>query len=174
MFALSLDQRAWLQTWGSSLALLPFCVVFALEGGGFWLGEALWTVVHAFDLIIHEAGHFFFRFFGRFMMIAGGSLLQLLIPALFVYQGVYWSNKLGTQLALLLLGQNFVDVSIYAADAQARALPLIGNLGPESHDWHNMLVMLGWLEHTPLIAGAIYAMAFVCWGLMLAVPLRIY
>jgi len=174
MFALSFDQRAWLQTWGSSLALLPFCVVFALEGGGFWLGEALWLLVHSFDLIIHEAGHFFFRFFGRFMMIAGGSLLQLLIPALFVYQGVYWSNKLGTQLALLLLGQNFVDVSVYAADAQARALPLIGNLGPESHDWHNMLSMLGWLEHTQLIAGLIYAMAFVCWGLMLVVPLRIY
>jgi hypothetical protein len=174
MFALTPERRDWLQTWGSSLALLPFCVVFALEGGDFWLGEALWMVVHSFDLIIHEAGHFFFRFFGRFMEIAGGSLLQLLIPALFVYQGVYWGNKLGTQLSLLLLGQNFVDVSIYAADAQARALPLIGNLGPESHDWHNMLAMLGWLEHTPLIAGAIYALAFVCWGLMLAVPLRIY
>jgi hypothetical protein len=170
----SLDWRLWLETWGSSLALLPFVYVFATEGGGFGLGEALWAVVHAFDLIIHEAGHFFFRFFGRFMMIAGGSLLQLLLPALFVFQGVYWSNKLGTQLALLLLGQNFVDVSVYAADAQARALPLIGNLGPESHDWHNMLAMLGWLEHTALIAGAIYAMAFVCWGLMLLVPLRIH
>ena len=171
---LSPSQRLWLETWGTSVALLPFVVVFATQGGGFWLGEALWTVVHAFDLIIHEAGHFFFRFFGRFMEIAGGSLLQLLMPALFVYQGVYWSNKLGTQLALLLLGQNFVDVSIYAADAQARALPLIGNLGPESHDWHNLLVMTGLLEHTALIAGAIYACAFVCWALMLAVPLRIH
>lgn len=174
MLSVPFRQRLWFETWGSSVLLLPFCVVFALEGGGFWLGEALWTVVHAFDLIIHEAGHFFFRFFGRFMMIAGGSLLQLLLPALFVFQGAYWSNKLGTQLALLLLGQNFVDVSVYAADAQARALPLIGNLGPESHDWHNLLAMTGWLEHTPLIAGAIYAMAFVCWGLMLAVPLRIH
>lgn len=132
MLSVPFRQRLWFETWGSSVLLLPFCVVFALEGGGFWLGEALWTVVHAFDLIIHEAGHFFFRFFGRFMMIAGGSLLQLLLPALFVFQGAYWSNKLGTQLALLLLGQNFVDVSVYAADAQARALPLIGNLGPES------------------------------------------
>jgi len=174
MFALTPERRDWLQTWGSSLALLPFCVIFALEGGDLWFGEVLWMLVHSFDLIIHEAGHFFFRFFGRFMEIAGGSLLQLLIPALFVYQGVYWDNKLGTQLSLLLLGQNFVDVSIYAADAQARALPLIGNLGPESHDWHNMLAMLGWLESTPLIAGAIYACAFICWGLMLAVPLRIH
>ena len=173
MFARSFDRRLWLQRWGSSLLLLPFCVVFALEGGGFWLGEALWTLVHAFDLIVHEAGHFFFRFFGRFLEIAGGSILQLALPALFVFQGVYWHHKLGTQLALLLLGQSFVDVSVYAADAQARALPLIGNLGPESHDWHNLLSMLGLLEHTPLIAGALYACAFACWGLMLAVPLRI-
>lgn len=65
-------------------------------------------------------------------------------------------------------------MSIYAADAQARALPLIGNLGPESHDWHNMLTMLGLLEYTPLIAGALYACAFVCWAVMLAVPARIW
>ena len=173
MLALSSDRWLWLRTWGSSLALVPLCVVFALEGGGFGPGEALWALVHAFDLIVHEAGHFFFRFFGRFLEIAGGSVLQLALPALFVFQGAYWHHRLGTQLALLLLGQNFVDVSVYAADAQARALPLIGNLGPERHDWHNLLSMLGWLEHTPLVAGALYAMAFVCWGLMLAVPLRI-
>ena len=170
----SFDWKLWLGTWGTSVALLPFAAIYATEGGGFWLGEALWTVTHAFDLIIHEAGHFFFRFFGQFMMFAGGSLLQLLMPALFVFQGVYWDNKLGTQLSLLLLGQNFVDVSTYAADAQARALPLIGNLGPESHDWHNMLFMLGWLEHTPIIAGLIYSLAFLAWGLMVLVPLRIH
>ncbi len=171
---ISSNQKLWLETWGTSFALMPFAVIYATEGGGFWFGEMLWTITHAFDLIVHEAGHFFFRFFGRFMMIAGGSLLQLLLPALFVFQGVYWSNKLGTQLSLLLLGQNFVDVSVYAADAQRRLLPLIGNLGPESHDWHNLLVMTGLLAHTPLIAGAIYACALVCWGLMLAVPLRIH
>ena len=176
----SVDWRLWLETWGTSVALVPFAAIFAkdmlyaTDGYSFWFGEMLWTVTHAFDLIVHEAGHFFFRFFGRFMEIAGGSIMQLLLPALLVYQGVYWSNKLGTQLALLLLGQNFVDVSIYAADAQARQLPLIANLGPESHDWHNMLAMLGWLEHTPLIAGLIYACAFVCWIAMVLVPLRIH
>ncbi|MEM1043768.1 MAG: hypothetical protein AAGI91_14220 [Bacteroidota bacterium] len=173
MIALDARHRLWLQTWGTSLALLPVCVVFALEGGGFWLGEALWLLVDAASLIVHEAGHFFFRFFGRFLMIAGGTILQLGLPALLVFQGVYWNNKLGTQLALLWLGQGFVDVSIYAADAQARSLPLIGNLGPESHDWGNMLTMLGWLDYTPLIAGAFYACAFVCWAVMLAVPWRI-
>ncbi len=173
MIALDARHRYWLGRWASSLLLVPFAILFALEGGGFWLGEALWTLFHAACLIVHEAGHFFFRFFGRFLEIAGGTILQLALPALLVFQGVYWHNKLGTQLALLWLGQSFVDVSIYAADAQARSLPLIGNLGSESHDWGNMLTMLGWLDHTPLIAGTIYACAFVCWAVMLAVPWRI-
>ena len=55
-------------------------------------------------------------------------------------------------LALLLLGQNFVDVSIYAADAQARALPLLGG-DRVFHDWHRLLSQFGLLEATPVIAG---------------------
>ena len=36
------------------------------------------------DLPIHETGHLLFRPFGEFMMIAGGSLFQVLFPAVFV------------------------------------------------------------------------------------------
>lgn len=165
--------RSWLQIYWGSLVLLPFAVVFAFEGGGFWLGEALWTLFHAADLIVHEAGHFFFRFFGRFMEIAGGSILQLALPAFLAWQALGHDHLAGLQLALLWLGQSFVDVSVYAADAQARALPLLGNLGPESHDWHNLLSMLGLLEQAPLIAGLLYACAFPCWLAMLLAPARV-
>jgi len=171
--SLGLRRREQLQRWASSLLLLPIAAVFAAEGGGTALGKTLWVLLDAFNLIVHEAGHFFFRFFGRFMMFAGGTIMQLAMPALFVFQGVYWHNKWALQLALLWLGQSFVSVSVYAADAQARALPLIGNLGPESHDWYNMLSMLGALAWTPVIASALYACAFLCWGAMLLVPARI-
>lgn len=167
--------RERLRPYLSSLVLLPFCFVFAVadydvEGVGGWLR----FIVHSVNLLPHEAGHFFFRFFGTFMMFAGGTIWQFVFPGIFVWYCFSNDLKVSLQISLLWLGQNFVDVSVYAADAQARALPLIGNLGPESHDWHNLLAMTGLLEHTPLIAGAIYAMAFVCWGLMLAVPLRIH
>jgi hypothetical protein len=171
--SLGARQRYLISRWASSVLLAPVAVVFALQGGGIWLGEVLWMLLHAFNLIVHEAGHFFFRFFGRFMMIAGGTILELALPALFVFQGVYWHSKIGTQLALLWLGQAFVGVSVYAADAQARALPLLGNLGPESHDWHNMLSMLGLLDHTPLIASVIYSMGIACWIAMMLVPLKV-
>ncbi|MDX1418579.1 MAG: hypothetical protein R3181_01315 [Rubricoccaceae bacterium] len=155
----------------SSLVLLPCCFVFAVadydvEGAFGWLR----FIAHSVNLLPHEAGHFFFRFFGTFMMFAGGTIWQLVFPCIFVWYCVSNDLKVGLQVSLLWLGQNFVDVSVYAADAQARALPLIGGLGPEAHDWYNMLAMLGLLEHTPLIAGLLYACAFPIWALMLAVP----
>ena len=125
MATLSLPERHQVTPYLFGVAMLPLCALFAF-GEYTYDPNPLIVLVHAFDLIVHEAGHFIFRFFGQTMMVAGGSLLQILLPALFVYQGLYWSNRIGTQLALLLLGQNFVDVSIYAADAQARALPLLG------------------------------------------------
>lgn len=166
---ISVRQRERLRPWLSSALLLPLAVAFAFEGGA-GIGVVLYELVRAFNLIVHEAGHFFFRFFGTFLMFAGGTILQLALPALFVFQGVYHDSRWGTQLALLWLGHSFVDVSVYAADAQARALPLIGNLGPESHDWWNMLRMLGWLDHTPLVAAAFTLGALVSWAAMLVVP----
>ena len=171
MTTLSLRFPTWWHVWGSSVALLPFCFYFALvDYGTLGWGGALWFVVHSVNLLPHEAGHFFFRFFGEWMMYAGGSLMQLLFPCLFIWY--FFSNgmKVGLQLSLGWLGQNFIDVAAYAADAQARAMPLIGGLGAENHDWWNMLIMLGWLNHTPLIAGILFGLAFPVWALMVAVP----
>ena len=153
------------------VALLPVCALF-LFGEHTVQPNPLIVVVHAWHLIVHEAGHFLFRFFGRTMMIVGGSLMQILLSGLFVYQGIYWNHRVGTQLALLLLGTDFVCVSIYAADAQARALPLLGG-DRSGHDWHNLLAPAGLLEEAPLIGGALVACALVCWTLMLLVPRRI-
>jgi hypothetical protein len=172
MRALPLDR---LRPFVSSLVLLPFCVYFVVVdyGAEGWVGS-LWFVVHSVNLLPHEAGHFLFHFFGAFLGIAGGTILQLAFPGLFVWYCLTNDLKWGLQVSLLWLGLNFVDVSVYAADAQHRSLPLLGGLGPEAHDWHNMLTMLGLLEHTPLVAGLIYACAFPVWALMLAVPRRVW
>jgi len=170
MTTLSIQRRETIRQYGFGLLLLPLCAYFAAGIEDYnatgWIG----LLVHSLNLLPHEAGHFFFRFFGEFMMFVGGSLLQISLPAIFALSFFRWGQRIGTQVSLLWLGQNFVDVSIYAADAQDRALPLLGGLGPESHDWYNILTMSGLLEHTPLIAGAIYFFAFPCWLLMLVVP----
>ena len=87
-----------------------------------------------------------------------------------MWQGLYWSNRAGAQLSLLWLGQNFVDVSVYAADAPLRQLPLIGGLGGENHDWWWMLIRLGKLAWADEIAFALVALGVLCWAMMVALP----
>lgn len=170
MHVLSIERREWLKQYGWGLLFTPLCVFFALTADSYDSSGLLGFLVHSLNLLPHEAGHFFFRFFGEFMMFLGGSLWQILLPAIIAWSCFRHDQRIGTQLALLWLGQNFIDVSIYAADAQDRALPLLGGLGPESHDWYNILSMLGMLEHTQLVAGIIFFFAIPCWALMLVVP----
>lgn len=170
MIALSLHQKEWFKQYGLGLLLIPFAFYFATGVEGYDATGILGMLVHSLNLLPHEAGHFFFRFFGEFMMILGGSLLQIILPAIFVWSAIKFGNKVGAQISLLWLGQNFIDVGVYAADAQDRALPLLGGLGPESHDWYNILSMTGTLEHTPLISGIILALAIPCWIMMVVIP----
>ena len=88
------------------------------------------------------------------MMIAGGSLFQVIMPALFVgyfwYHGQYYSAAL----VLFWVGQSILNVSVYAGDSLALQLPLLG--GQDSvHDWNYMLSSLNLLPATAKIAGAI-------------------
>jgi hypothetical protein len=168
VISLSLPAKHQVTPYLLGVALIPVCVLFATDSY-VYDPHPLTVLFHAFDLIVHEAGHFFFRWFGQTIHAAGGSFLQIALPALFVYQGVYWDNRVGTQLSLLLMGQSAVDVSIYAADAQARALPLLGG-DKVFHDWHVILGNLGVLEAAPLVASALYGLGIVCWIAMLIAP----
>ena len=148
--------------WTSSLLLLPVCCYFALNRGEY-------TLVDSADLVIHEAGHFFFRFFGRFILYAGGTLMQLLLPGLLVWH--FWRHgyRLGVQLSMLWLGQNLINVSVYAADARARRLPLLGgDIG--EHDWWNLLRMVDLLAYDQVIGTFFFAGALLVFAMLLAVP----
>lgn len=110
------------------------------------------------DLPIHEAGHLLFRILGEFMGIAGGSLFQVIVPAVFV--GYFWWSEKYYSAAIVLfwLGQSIINVYVYAADAVVMQLVLISGLtGSEGsfHDWNWMLTELGLLSYTKSIAGMI-------------------
>lgn len=175
----ALRQRSWaewwdaLKPWTASLLFLPLCIQFARVGEldilrrevPFWF----YGVLDGFTLVVHEAGHFFFHFFGRFMMFAGGSLLQVLLPCVFVFSFYRHDYRLGTQFSLLWLGQSLVSLSIYAADGKKRILPLLGD-NLDGHDWHNMLSMLGLVEMAPLFGMMFYGLALVAFGALLLAP----
>ena len=171
MIALTSRQRFLASEYASGLLLLPACAYVALVPYGQPGALGLpWFLVHSLNLLPHEAGHFVFRFFGEFLMIAGGSILQLVFPCIWAWIAFANDSRLGVQVALVWLGQNWVDVAAYAADAQARSMPLLGGLGPEAHDWHYLLSATGLLDQTPLVAGLLFACAFPVWAAMLVAP----
>ena len=105
-------------------------------------------------LLIHEAGHIVFRPFGEFMMIAGGSLFQVIMPLLFVGYFAYHRKFYSAALVLFWVGESILNVSVYAADSLALQLPLLG--GSDSmHDWNYLLSSLNLLPATAKVAGTI-------------------
>lgn len=158
------SSRPLLTTWGLSLLLIPLC------------GYLLWahatgsgTVLDTTSLIIHEAGHVFFSPFGWMLRILGGSLFQLILPSLFIVSFLRRSYRPGVQLSCVWLGQNLLNVSTYAADAQERALPLITQ-DPSTHDWWNLLRAAGLLPYDDVIGYVFLGLALLAFGIALLLP----
>jgi hypothetical protein len=84
------------------------------------------SLLDAVDLPIHETGHLVFMAFGDFIHVAGGSLFQLIMPALFV--AYFWrrGDRHAASVMLWWVAQNCGNIAVYAADARARELPLVG------------------------------------------------
>lgn len=114
-----------------------------------------WHFIDNVDLIIHEAGHVVFMFFGEFMTIFGGSLLQILIPFIFFVYFYLKEQNFSASLLLYWLGINFINVSVYAGDSLKMQLPLITGV-TETHDWNQLLFRLGLLRHTDGVSEFIY------------------
>ncbi|MBX3295097.1 MAG: hypothetical protein KF762_05245 [Acidobacteria bacterium] len=139
-------------------------LIFALLASIYFLWIAYDPMQGSFldlvDLPIHETGHLVFRPFGEFMMIAGGSLFQVIMPALFVGYFVWKGHQYSAAFVLFWVGQSILNVWVYAADAVVMQLVLLGGLtGSEGsfHDWNYMLTRLGLLDSTKTVAGLIRA-----------------
>lgn len=113
-----------------------------------------WHLIDGVNLLIHEAGHIIFSALGEFVMIAGGSLFQIIMPAIFVGYFCYQRQLFSAALVLFWVGESILNVSVYAGDSLALQLPLLG--GPDTlHDWNYLLSSTGLLQHTAAIAGGI-------------------
>ncbi|MGB2751351.1 MAG: hypothetical protein WBC19_04780 [Pyrinomonadaceae bacterium] len=110
------------------------------------------------DLPIHEFGHLLFRILGEFMGIAGGSLFQVIFPAVFVGYFVWQRSFYSAAIVSLWVGQSILNVWVYAADAVVMQLVLTsGSTGAEGsfHDWNYLLSHFGLLGSTKTVAGII-------------------
>lgn len=138
--------------------------LFFLWGWWFILGGVDWeriggSFLHSVNLPFHEFGHVIFAPFGRFMMILGGSLFQILMPLIAMASfSLQMRDNFAAAIMLWWCGQNFIDVAPYIADAKHRSLPLILGMGEESHDWGNLLTMTGLVDQAQSIANLCFAM----------------
>ncbi len=130
--------------------------------------------LHGVNLIFHEAGHVVFRPFGRFMMVLGGSLMQLLMPFLCVAAFLKYRNPFAASVGLWWVAENFLDIAPYINDARARKLQLLGGKTGmqvfDAHDWTYLLMELDWMPYDRTIAtftynfGLVLMMSALVWG----------
>jgi hypothetical protein len=108
-------------------------------------------IVKGLNLAIHEIGHVLFGFLGEFIGIAGGTILQLAAPLIAGWMFYRQRDHFAIAIALCWLGTNFFDVAVYAADARAGKLPLVGLTADPEHDWFIMLAETNLLYHDETI-----------------------
>jgi len=104
------------------------------------------------DVVIHEVGHKLFGFFGEFMGVAGGTLLQLLAPAIALIILLRQMEFFGLPLCGFWLSDNLYSVARYVADARAQARDYVtmgvntGEPVEATHDWEYLLSRFNLLE----------------------------
>lgn len=135
-------------------------LIFAVLISGYFLWIAYDPMQGSFldnvDLAIHEFGHLLFRLFGEFMMIAGGSLFQVIMPLAFVGYFIWQKSYYSAAIVCLWVGQSILNVWVYASDAVVMQLVLTsGFTGTEGsfHDWNYLLTETGLLGSTKAVAG---------------------
>jgi len=114
------------------------------------------------NLIFHEAGHVIFSPFGHFIHSLGGTLGQLLMPAIcFWVLLVKTRDPFGGSVALWWLGESFLDTTRYINDARAGVLPLLGGGTGQTrpyghHDWQYLLTETGLINLDHIIAKFVF------------------
>jgi len=143
---------------GLGLAVLSFLSwkVFAhgitFEPPGFLL-----AILDGANLIFHEAGHVFFSPFGDFLQYLGGSLMQVLIPAICAIYFWLHQQRGSSAVTLFWAGESLTNVAIYVADGRRMELPLIGG----DHDWNYLLDRLDLLNQAESLGRFVFVLGVV-------------
>lgn len=111
-------------------------------------------IVHMVDLVFHEAGHVIFGVFGRFVGALGGSLNQVLIPAICTGYFLWHARLAAAAVTLFWAGENVVDVAVYVADGRDMRLPLLAE--GLTHDWNWILSELSLRDQAEPIGRVVF------------------
>lgn len=132
-------------------------------------------IVDNINLPIHETGHLVFAPFGEFLTVAGGTLFELIVPAVFLGYFLTKRDRHAASVALWWIAENLWYIAVYIADARAQELPLVG--GGE-HDWAYLLGEHGLMHrdiaigHTVHMWGVALFVVATVWGIFEAIAMR--
>jgi len=164
--------------------LWPLCAWYALRFFRFDVAnpESLpLPFLHLAIVPFHEFGHILFSPFGEFMRVAGGSLMQFLMPlGLGIYFVRWQRDTLAGSLMLWWEGAQWVDLASYCYDAKTPVMILLtGRTGDTGgHDYIDMLGDLGLLNRAHEVAalmkyfGVLLLLAALTWGGLLLARTR--
>jgi len=138
-------------------------------------GMPPWILLDFANLGIHESGHVIFSFFGEFIMILGGSLMQLIFPAVVVLSFAWQKSWYEASFGIFWFSESLANVGHYVADARAMVLPLTGGEGT-IHDWNWLLTRTHLLPFDVFFGDVLHVWAVlgmtVGWGLMVWITYR--
>jgi hypothetical protein len=150
-----------------------------IENLGEWkpisrLGAGAWLVLYVLFLFYAYAnapkflipGHPLFSFFGNTLMLLGGTLLELIVPAACAIYFFFQRQPYGVAFSYFWFFENFLYIGTYMADARMDSLPLVGS---ETSDWlllfgqWNLLLYDQKIGHTFRFLGWLGMLATIAW-----------
>jgi hypothetical protein len=96
--------------------------------------------------------------------------MQIFLPSLIIWSFVRNNYTTGAQVGLLWLGQNLINISVYAADARAQALPLLGG-NKVYHDWTYILGTTNLLQYDFEVGYIFFGLAIIIFLITALLPL---
>ena len=108
------------------------------------------------NLLLHEGGHVFFGFFGETLQFLGGTLGQLVFPAMFIVYFWRKRQRFEAYVVGIWLCESLMYTAEYMADARVLQLPLVGG---HIHDWNWLLARWGMLRQAESLGQTLHVIA---------------
>lgn len=116
-------------------------------------------------LVFHEMGHIVFAPLGNTLMLLGGSIMQLLVPAAAALYLLFRQRDwFGLTVSQSWLAFSTWELATYIDDANKEQLPLVSLGGVPEHDWSTLLTQWHMLNACETIAMATRGVAFLAWA----------
>lgn len=135
-----------------ALLLIPYAL---------WLAFAYqYHFIDGANLLFHEGGHFFFRYFGEVLAILGGTIGQFVFPIACIVYFLREQKQYESSICGLWLGESMMYMAAYMKDAQVQSLPLFGS-GHRIHDWNWLLTNAGLIKSSDTLAALFHGIASI-------------